>query len=89
MRGRLAKRILNHLKNPLGAKLPNQAKPSIPKKSFMQKHGGKIKAGGLVGGGAIADSAIGRVFEKKKKDKKDGNVTVIVQKKYLTQNIRR
>ena len=69
MRGRLAKGILRHLRNPLRSKLPNQAKPPIPKKSFMQRHGSKFGAAGLIGGGAIADSAIERVFGKKKKDK--------------------
>ena len=59
------------------------------KKSFLARHKGKVGAGGLVAGGAVGGTLSDNLLGKATGNKSEGNVTVYVQKKYITQNLGR
>lgn len=87
---KLTNSLLRHIKgrNPLRT-VPKQAKPPIPTKSFLHRRRHVIAGTGLVAGGALADVAAERAFGRKKSGQNEGNVTVVIQRKQITQNIRR
>ena len=81
--GKLTGRLMRHIKKtkPIKA-VPNQAKPPIPKKSFLKQNKGKLIGGGaLVTSGALADTAAERAFGKGSNANNQGSVNVFVVQK--------
>lgn len=80
--GKITGKLLRHIKKtkPIKA-VPNQAKPPIPKRSFLKQNRGKLIGGGaLVTSGALADTAAERAFGKSSANNQ-GSVNVIVVQK--------
>lgn len=94
MRKFLTRTLLKHIGRPLRTKIPNQAKPPIPTKSFIQRHKKSFGGAGLLAAGGLAEPLASRAFGKQKhaQDKKENqSINVFVKKNYITntQNVRR
>ena len=75
-------KLLRHIRKPTAVKLPKQAKPPIPKKTFIQKHKTKIATtGGLLVAGSAIDEGYDKIRGRDKKGSQSGVNVFVIQKR--------